>query len=137
MPTGELATAGNRTVAEIGGEMTVNGQGDVNLISEGDLTLNLNTDTNHVEITTSDETGAGDITIVSRSTDPLTGSALSITELIRDIEFVFRAYGHQLQTFGPTFDNTVEGELNRLAALVRTIENSTIDEGTLVMYFDG
>ncbi|MBR4142335.1 MAG: hypothetical protein IKR10_02355 [Firmicutes bacterium] len=77
VPTGSIATANNRSIAEIGGEMTVNAQGSVNLISEGDLTLNLNTDANHVEITTSDEKGAGDITVISTSTDPLTGSALS------------------------------------------------------------
>ena len=77
VPTGAIARKDDRTTAQVGGEMTVNAQGDVNLISEGDLTLNLNTDTNHVEITTNDATGAGDITIVSESEKPLTGSALS------------------------------------------------------------
>ena len=77
VPSGAIATKDDRTTVAIGGEMTVNGQGDVNLVSEGDLTLNLNTGTNHVEISTSDATGAGDITVISLSTDPLTGSALS------------------------------------------------------------
>ena len=77
VPTGSIATEADRSIAEIGGEMTVNAQGSVNLIAQGDLTLNLNTDANHVEITTDDTTGAGDITITSLSTDPLTGSALS------------------------------------------------------------
>ena len=77
VPTGAVAEKDDRTRVQVGGEMTVNGQGDVNLIAEGDLTLNLNTQTNHVEITTDDKTGAGDITVVSQSEKPLTGSALS------------------------------------------------------------
>ncbi len=75
--TGAVATANDRTTVEVGGEMTVNAKGDVNLVAEGDLTLNLNTEANHVEITTDDKTGAGDITVVSQSDKALTGSALS------------------------------------------------------------
>ena len=75
--TGSVAEADDRTTVQVGGEMTVNAQGDVNLIAEGDLILNLNTDANHVEVETSDKTGAGDITINSDSEKPLTGSALS------------------------------------------------------------
>ena len=61
----------------VGGEMTVNTNDDVRLISEGNLTLNLNTDVNHVEITTDDATSTGDITVISHSDLALTGSALS------------------------------------------------------------
>ena len=41
-----------------------------------------------------------------------------------------------MQTFGPTLDNTIERELNGFATLVRAVEDSAVDEGTLVVYFD-
>lgn len=76
VPTGQIAAKDERAVVNVGGEMTVNAQGEVNLIAQGDLVLNLNTETNHVEIAT--ENGiAGSITVVSGSTDTLIGSALS------------------------------------------------------------
>ena len=77
VPTGSIAAKNDRSIAEIGGEMTVNAEGSVNLTAQGDLTLNLNTKANRAEINTDDATGAGDITVTSLSTAPLTGSALS------------------------------------------------------------
>ena len=62
-------------------------------------------------------------------------SALAVSQIVRDIQFVFSTLRHQLQTFGPTFDNAVERELNRLAAIVAAIENSTIDELTFIVHF--
>ena len=41
-----------------------------------------------------------------------------------------------MQTFGPTLDNTIERELNGFATLVRAVEDSAVDEGTLIVYFD-
>ena len=74
--TGTIATEEERSTVAVGGAMTVNAQGDVNFITEGNLTLNLNTDTNHVEIE-NDESHPGSITVVSESEAPLTGTALS------------------------------------------------------------
>ena len=59
---------------------------------------------------------------------------LAVSQLVRDEEFVFRPYGHELQTFGPTLNNAVERERNRLAALVTAVENSAVDERTFIMY---
>ena len=42
-----------------------------------------------------------------------------------------------MQTFSPTFDNATERELNGFAALITAIEDSSIDEGTLVVNFNG
>ena len=42
-----------------------------------------------------------------------------------------------MQTFSPTFDNATERELNGFAALITAIEDGSIDEGTLVVNFNG
>ena len=42
-----------------------------------------------------------------------------------------------MQTFGPSFDDAVERELDRLTALVAAVENSSVNERTLVVYFYG
>ncbi len=73
----KVADAEQRSTVAVGGVMTVNTVGDVSLIAEGDLSLKLNTEANHVDITTDAEKGEGDITVVSESSETLTGSALS------------------------------------------------------------
>ena len=68
--------------------------------------------------------------------DLLSGTTLAVAEVVRDIEFVFGAYRHQLQALCPTFDNTVERELDGLAALVAAVEDRTVDECALIVHFD-
>ena len=67
----------------------------------------------------------------------MTCTALAVSKLVRDVEFVFRTNRHQLQTFGPTFDDAVERELDRLAALVAAVKNSTVNQRTLIVYLNG
>ena len=65
-----------------------------------------------------------------------TGTLLAIPQLVRDIEFVFRADGHELQPFGPTFDYLVQSELNRFATAVTAVEHGAVDERTFVVHLD-
>ena len=67
----------------------------------------------------------------------MTGSALTVTEVVRDVQFVFRTNRHQLKTFGPTLDDTIERELDGFATLVTAIEDRTIDERSFIVYLDG
>ncbi len=63
----------------------------------------------------------------------MSGTALPISELVRDEEFVLRADRHELESFGPTFDNAIEGEGDRLASFVGAIEDGAVDECTFIV----
>ena len=45
-------------------------------------------------------------------------AVLAVSEVVGDAEFVGRAYGHQLQGFGPAFDDLRYAESGCLSALV-------------------
>ena len=75
-----------------------------------------------------DEGGAG--------RDAAVGAGLAISELIRDVELVDGALGHELETFGPSGDDLVKAEDGRFASVVRTVELHTAGERTLIMAAD-
>ena len=64
-------------------------------------------------------------------------SSFAIGEVGRNEELELGADRHELQTFGPTGNDSVEGELDGLAAVDRTIEDGSVRKGAVVVNFDG
>ena len=60
---------------------------------------------------------------INLTADDLTGAALAIGEVVRQVELVLGALGHQLQAFGPTLDDLVQAEDGGFAALVGAVED--------------
>ena len=57
----------------------------------------------------------------------------AITQLIRDIEFVFGANFHELDAFCPPSDDLAEAKFGRLVAFVRRVEDGAVDKSALIV----
>ena len=55
--------------------------------------------------------------------DGVAGTVLAIGEVVRQVELVLGALGHQLQAFGPALDDLVQAEDGRFASLVGAVED--------------
>src|SRR5690606_11392488 len=67
--------------------------------------------------------------------DAATGTALTVGELVGNVQAPLGTHGHQLQRFGPAGDHTVYGKVDRLAAVLGRVEYSTVNQGAVVMGF--
>ena len=50
---------------------------------------------------------------------------------------IFRAWLHQLERFRPTFDDSINRKGRRLAALVRAIELSPVNQSSAIIHYHG
>ena len=62
-----------------------------------------------------------------------TCSGITISEIGWDEELVLGTDGHELQTFGPAFDDFLHAKGDRLTALHRAVEDFTADECAMVV----
>ena len=60
-------------------------------------------------------------------------SILSIRQIIRNIEFVFRSWSHQLQTFYPTINHLVYVKFTWRPSIHRTVKNLTFYSCSVIM----
>src|SRR5690606_555219 len=67
--------------------------------------------------------------------DAATGTALTVGELVGNVQAPLGTHGHQLQRFGPAGDHTVYGKVDRLAAVVGRVEFSIVNQGAVVLGF--
>ena len=65
--------------------------------------------------------------------DLRTCATLAVSQTIGDEEAVLSTLLHQLQTLCPSSDHLLQGEGGRLTTLIGTVEDGTVDEGSLVV----
>ena len=65
--------------------------------------------------------------------DLRTCATLAVSQTIGDEEAVLSTLLHQLQTLRPSSDHLLQGEGGRLTTLIGTVEDGTVDEGSLVV----
>ena len=53
--------------------------------------------------------------------------------MVGQVELILGAFAHELQAFGPALDNLIEAEFDGLSALVGTVKNPAVREGSLVV----
>ena len=68
--------------------------------------------------------------------NPARAAALAVGELRRNEQLPLVADLHQLQGFRPTWDDSVDRKLSRLAALDRAVEHFAVDERAVVVGAD-
>ena len=69
--------------------------------------------------------------------DGLSCAALAVAESVRNEEAILGTLLHELQTFGPSCDHAVQGELGGFAALYRAVEHCSVDEHALIVTLHG
>src|SRR5579859_3791639 len=65
-----------------------------------------------------------------------TRAPIAICQIGRDEQLPLRSHGHQLQGFGPTLDDSIHPERDRLAALVGAVEFLAVDERPAIVAVD-
>ena len=60
-------------------------------------------------------------------------TVFSIGEVVGEVEAVFGTFFHKLYAFGPTGDDLVESKVGGLVPLVGTVEDCSINEGSVVV----
>ena len=66
-----------------------------------------------------------------------TGTTFAIGEVVGDVETVLRAFLHELDTFGPTCDDLIEGELGGLTTLYGGVEDGAIGQRAMIVAANG
>jgi hypothetical protein len=61
------------------------------------------------------------------------GTALSIGEVVGDVELEDGAFFHKLHTFGPAGDDLTQAELGGHTAAVAGVEDGAVDEGAIIV----
>src|ERR1700737_1606553 len=61
------------------------------------------------------------------------GAARSIGKVSRNEKLPLGAYGHELQSFGPTLDNATNRDGSGFAAFIGTIKLAVVNQGALVI----
>src|SRR5215472_14789769 len=61
------------------------------------------------------------------------GAAFAVGKLRRNKELPLRSDRHQLQRFGPAFDDAVHGKARRLAAAIGTVKFLAVDQNAAII----
>ena len=64
----------------------------------------------------------------------LTLLTLAVSQLLRDVNFQYRACRHVYESLCPTLDNLIGTEVYSLTTPLAAVEYSAVDEATLVVY---
>ena len=69
--------------------------------------------------------------------DLCSSTTFTIGEVVGDVETVLGTFPHKLDTFGPTSDNLIEGELGGFATLNGRIEDRAIGQRAVIVTANG